>query len=341
MFQDLPLFINAGLLAAAAAVVWYAGTKLSVYADRIATATGIGQAAIGVVLLGGVTSLPEIAVALTATLSGHPALSVADVLGSAAINVLLLALADATLGRDALSSTPGSTRVMLQGLLGIVLFTIVIAAVIVGDTALAGMGVSSWALLVAYAIALRMIVHDQDRQAWVPKRPYKAPERAENGQETPSPRALALKTLTAALVITAAGFVLARSGSALAEQTGLGTSFVGAVFLALATSLPEVSTVLGAMRLRRYEMAISDIFGTNLFNVMIIVLVDALHPGEPILTSIGAFAGFGALLAMLLTAIYLVGMVERRDRTVMRMGVDSLLAVVVYAAGLVVMYRLK
>jgi cation:H+ antiporter len=141
--------------------------------------------------------------------------------------------------------------------------------------------------------------------------------------------------------ILIAGFLLANSGVALAEQTGLGTSFFGAALLGLSTSLPEISTVLAAVRLQRYDMAMADVFGTNMFNVMIIVLVDALHPGDPVLVEAGRFASFGALLAIVLTAVYLVGMIERRDRTVLRIGIDSLIAIVSYLGGLVVLYQLR
>jgi cation:H+ antiporter len=79
----------------------------------------------------------------------------------------------------------------------------------------------------------------------------------------------------------------------------------------------------------------------NLFNVTIIVLVDALHPGDPVLLEAGRFASFGALLAIVLTAVFLVGMIERRDRTVFRMGIDSLFAIACYAGGLVVLYQLR
>jgi cation:H+ antiporter len=340
VFDELPLAANAGLFVVAAAVVWVAGTRLARYADHISRLTGLGQAAIGVVLLGGITSLPEIAVATTATLSGEPELSVTDVLGSAAINVLLLALADAVIGREALSSTPGSVETLLQGLLGIVLFAILIGAVVAGDPLFLGMGASSWALIVAYGVALKLIVQARGRQPWIPRGRARAADDPGEAPDMPA-GALARRTALAAVAILLAGFVLAQGGSAIATQTGLGTSLVGAVFLALATSLPEASTVVGAVRRRRYEMAIGDIFGTNLFNVMIIVLVDALHAGEPVLAGVGPFAGFGALLALLLTAIYLIGMVERSDRTVWRLGADSLLAVAVYAGGLFVLYRLR
>jgi len=121
VFGDAPLVANAGVFAVSAAVVWLAGTRIARYADAIAEKTGIGRAAIGVLLPGGVTSLPELAVATTGTLSGYPALSVNDVLGSAAINVLILALADAVSGRGALTSTLASPGVLLQGLLSVLL----------------------------------------------------------------------------------------------------------------------------------------------------------------------------------------------------------------------------
>jgi cation:H+ antiporter len=96
--------------------------------------------------------------------------------------------------------------------------------------------------------------------------------------------------------------------------------------------------VLEAVRLRRYTMAISDVFGTNLFNVTILVLVDVLHRGGPVLVEAGRFAATAALLALVLTAIYLAGMLERRDRTVLRMGYDSIAVVVTYFGGLVLLY---
>ncbi|HEX6364423.1 MAG TPA: hypothetical protein VFZ93_15810, partial [Albitalea sp.] len=180
----------------------------------------------------------------------------------------------------------------------------------------------------------------QGLASWRPARRGAAPPPGDDAVRTPL-RRLVLGTGVAGAAILVAGFLLATAGEALAAQTGLGTSFFGAVLLGFSTSLPELSTVLAAVRLGRYEMALADVLGTNLFNVTIIVLVDALHPGDPVLMEAGPFAAFGALLALVLTAIFLVGMIERRDRTVLRMGFDSLAAIACYAAGLVVLYQLR
>ena len=124
-------------------------------------------------------------------------------------------------------------------------------------------------------------------------------------------------------------------------QTGLGQHFVGAVLLAFATSLPEISTVVATLRLRQYEMAISDVLGTNLFNTSLLFLVDAIYTGQPVLNTVGDFSLLTALLGILMATIYLVGLIERRNRTIGRMGVDSLAILVVYASGLFLLYQLR
>jgi cation:H+ antiporter len=340
MFDDLPLAGNLVLFAAAAAVVWLAGTRIAGYADAIAEKTGIGRDVLGIVLLGGVTSLPEMAVATTASLAGHPALSVNDLLGSAAINVVIIALADTALGRDAITSVLASPGVLLQGVLGIALLAMVVGGTISVDVPLLGASAWTWLLLFGYAACVLVLAKSQSGRAWRALGPRRG-QQPEAHPTAGSLRNLIARTTTAGVLILAAGFVLAQTGEAIAAQTGLGTSFVGAVLLAAATSLPEVSTVLAAVRLRRYEMAVSDVFGTNLFNVTIIFAVDVLYAGGPVLAETGRFAGFGALLAIVLTALYLAGMIERRDRSFLRMGYDSIGVLLAYGAGVVVLYQLR
>jgi len=340
VIETLGPLAQAALFVAAALVVWFAGARLAGYADRIAEKTGLGRQMLGLLLLGGVTSSPEMAVGVTAALSDTPALSINDVLGSAAINLVILAIADAKYGRDALTSTPSTPDVLLQGTLGIILLAIVVAAITVGDRPVAGLGAWSWVLVAVFIGTIWIISNSQGRSSWVPDGPRaEAPDKG--GGDEGSLRSLVVRTTIAAAAILVAGFVLARSGGALAESTGLGASFFGAVLLGLSTSLPEVSTVLAAVKLRRYDMAMADIFGSNLFNVIVIVVVDALYAGGPVLAEAGTFAAFGALLAIVLTAIYLVGLIERRDRTFLRMGFDSLAVLVVYAVGVTILYQLR
>ncbi|HVL55043.1 MAG TPA: hypothetical protein VM491_00945, partial [Burkholderiaceae bacterium] len=126
----------------------------------------------------------------------------------------------------------------------------------------------------------------------------------------------------------------------IADQTGIGQSLGGFVLVAIATSLPEFTTVFAAVRLGRYVMAVSDIFGTNLLNVALILLVDLLQPEGPVLARIGPGVVVGALLAVMLTALFLIGLIERRDRTVLRLGWDSVAVLATYVAGVALLTRL-
>ncbi len=125
------------------------------FVDGIASHMGLGAAFSGMLLLGGITSLPEIATVSTAAWTGNPSLAVNNLLGSAAINVLLLAVADAAIGRDALTSVVAKPSTLLQGTLGMLLLTTVAIAATVGDVAVVGLGAWTTALFLLCVAAAR------------------------------------------------------------------------------------------------------------------------------------------------------------------------------------------
>lgn len=109
----------------------------------------------------------------------------------------------------------------------------------------------------------------------------------------------------------------------------------------VATSLPEVSTTIAAVRLAQYEMAFADAFRTNLFSTMLLFVADLAYPGGPILNEVDRFSLFAMLLGILLTAVYLAGFVERQHKTLLRMGIDSIIVLIAYGGGLVVLFFLR
>ncbi|HEV7251733.1 MAG TPA: sodium:calcium antiporter [Mesorhizobium sp.] len=338
-FAEWPLSINAAIFAVAAALVWGAGSRLAGYVSGIAEKTGLGQAFTGMLLLGGITSLAEIATVTTSSLSGNPALALNNLLGSASINVLLLAVADAVLGRDALTKVAAKPATLFQGTLGIMLLAAVAVAVTVGDVALWHVGLGSMVLFALCVASLKLSAHYEHRHVWQVLDEDKEGEEDEPEKDTPL-RALVIKTAIAAGVILVAGFFLAQSGDALAQQTGLGSSLAGLVLVGFATSLPELSSIVAALRLKRYQLAVGDIFGTNLFNIALILLADVTYLEGPILNEAGPFEAVAALLALAMTGIFVLGLLERENKTVLRMGYDSLAAILVFAGGLALLYPL-
>jgi cation:H+ antiporter len=349
-FHDRSLGVNLAVFGACTIFVWIAGWRIAQYADRFASATGLGHAIVGMIVLAGLTSLPEMAVTFSAALSESPQLAANNLLGSIAMQIAILAVADAMIGRQALTVVAGNSLVLLQVTMNVLLLVLVALAIAVGDSAFAGAGLWSWGLALAYLLAMWTIAQSGDRQQWVARRTQRQRERQAAGQDdaqAPPPsgdepiQPLVTRLAIGGAVILVSGFLLSQTGEAIAGQTGLGNSFVGAVFVAIATSLPETSSVVSSMRRRRYEMALSDIFGTNLYNILLLFLVDLLYRGGPALNEVGRFSLVGSLLGALLAAIFLVGLIERRDRTVARMGVDSLAVLVCYCAGLYLLYQLR
>ncbi|MBX9462889.1 MAG: sodium:calcium antiporter [Aquamicrobium sp.] len=350
-FVQLGLPINMLLFGVAAIAVWFAGARLTGYADAISRITGLGQAVIGIILLAGVTSLPEIGVTATASIGGDAQLAVNNLFGSIALQVALLAVVDLMIGREALTAVVPDPAVMLQGALNVLLLSVAAAAMVAGDVGIFGVGLWAWACLFLYVAAVWSLSAARGKRPWlaarnggIDDRLIRSDERhrhADDGQSA-SLRPLLIKTSATATVILAAGFVLARSGDAIAQESGLGQSFVGFVLVALATSLPELSTALTAARRGLYTMAISDILGTNLINVALLFMVDLLDTNEEvILNRMDDFAVFGALLAIVLTALFLAGLSERRDRTLLRVGYDSIAVMVTYAVGVAILYTLR
>lgn len=353
-FTQFTVGLNFLFFAVAAVFVWLAGTRLSRYADAITRKTGIGEAVMGLMLLAGVTSLPEISVTVSSAVAGDTQLALNNLFGSIAMQVAVLAVIDFAIGRKALTAVVPEPTLMLQGVLNVLLLALAAGAMVVGDVLFFGVGAWSTAFLFAYIGCVWMLAGAKGRSPWLPAREGRLDEdvmrqaearterEKEKEHEERPLRSTIVRTVLAALVILVAGYVLSRSGSAIAEQTGIGSSFIGFVLLAIATSLPELSSALSAARLGRYTMAISDILGTNLINVALIFLVDLVSTGgEPVLSQGGDFAIFGALLSIVVTSLFLVGLAERRDMTAGRIGFDSVAVLVLYVGGLTILYTLR
>ena len=147
-----------------------------------------------------------------------------------------------------------------------------------------------------------------------------------------STRKAAIVFSVSALATLVAGVVLERAGDAASEQIGLSGVLFGATVLALATSLPEISTGIQAVRQGDDNLAVSDIFGGNAF-LPVLFLVATVLSGKAVLPQANASDVYLTALAALLTLVYAVGLVFRPKRRIIGMGVDSFVVVVLYLVG--------
>lgn len=342
---QLPLPITLSVFVLAALGVWFAGSRLAIYADAIADRKRIGQAFMGLVFVAAATSLPEMVTTLYGALAGEAELVLGNMFGGITMQTAILALADVSFAAVALTSYPRGPASALEATLLIALLALLLGLHAVGEFSLPfGVGLGTLFLGLAYVGIVVMLRAYDKNEPWVP---VEVPETAEPLIGEVVPKELDLKPfpslvwgfamLSAVILICALG--LTASAAALAEQTGLASSFIGVTLLASATSLPEVSTTLAAVRIGAHSMAISNIFGSNLLMVALVLPADFAYSGAPILGAIDQATTFALISGVLVTAIYLAGLLIRSRRTIFGMGIDSALVLLVYAMTLAVFYH--
>ncbi len=259
------------------------------------------------------------------------------------MQVAVLAIADALFGREALTSVVPDPIVILQGALNVCLLSLVAIAILVGDHAFFYAGYWTWGLCVCSIYSFFKLTEVSGKQPWIATGMENTHVKEDATTETfdDNYAILVIKILISAVTILVAGYTVATTGERIAEQSGMGSSFFGVAFVAIATSLPEASTVFACVRRKLYTMAISDILGTNILNIVLLFGVDLVASESPVLAVVGDFAAVAALLGCLVTAIFLVGLAERSDRTIGKLGIDSLMVLVSYIGGLILLYTLR
>jgi cation:H+ antiporter len=346
-FRALPMAANLAIFAAAALVVWLAGTKLARYADEIGDRTGLSQAFLGMMLLGVATSLPEIATTLTGSLIGNAQLVTGNLFGGVALQIAVLALVDLIAVKGALTYVTPKPVLLFQGVMLVLLLSIALAGAAAGDpVSVTGIGITPLLLAAGYVITVRVTGTGKYLPRWRPADagsvvpPHTGRDAADRVGEITNRRLIAV-CVAAASAILVAGWGLTLTGDALAQQTGLGASFVGVALVAAGTSLPELSTTLTAVRRGNYEMAVSNILGTNCLEVALFLVADVAYREGPILAATDRSGMLAGAVGLVATCLLLLGLLERRDRTVGRMGLDSLAILIAYAAGLMGLYHLR
>lgn len=327
-----------GFLICTSAIV-FAGTRLSKYGDIIAEKTGLGRTWIGVVLMASVTSLPELVTGISSvTYAGVPDIAAGDILGSCVFNMLILAILDAMHHPMPISAKAHHGHVLSAGF-GIILLSIVVISLFAGNNipSLGWIGVYTLLFAVIYFIAMRMVYFYEKKQL-----SEFVKERADElrYREIPTRTAVLHYVVNAVIVIIAAIF-LPKIGEGIAEVTGLGQTFVGNIFIAISTSLPEVVVSVAAVRMDAVDLAIGNLFGSNIFNIFILAIDDLFFIKGPILSFVQVSHAISALSAIAMTAIAVIGLTYRTEKKRLFLAWDSIGIVLVFIINLMLLYAMR
>ncbi|MEO1376126.1 MAG: sodium:calcium antiporter [Cyanobacteria bacterium J06635_10] len=321
------------------ALVIVVSSKLSQSADMVAEKSGLGRNWVGAILLAGSTSLPELATGVSAVnYLDAPDLAAGGIFGSCLFNLMILAILDIITGGGPLFQQAQVTHGLAAGL-GCLLLGVAGVGIFLGQLGIHPMlgwiGIPSLVLIGFYLISARLIAKfEMRRRNEVLEQEGEAYEYSHV-----KPRTAYLIFGLSSLAIVILGVWLAWLGDRVVQETGLGESFIGSLLLAITTSLPEVAAGIAAVRLDAVDLAISNVFGSNIFNMAILGVYDVVYLKGDLWTKIGEVHIFTAVIAMMMTSLAIVGLIYRTTcPSRLRLSYDVLGLIVLYIGGMYIIY---
>jgi cation:H+ antiporter len=292
-------------LVACFAIILFAGTRLARYGDAIAEKTGLGRLWVGLIFLGLITSMPELATGVSAVAFVKlPDLALGTIFGSCTFNLLIIAILDVQYRHGPILSQAGRNHI-ISAIVGLVLIAFTAASIWAGDwlagVSLGWVGVPSILIVVLFLAGARVIYRLERKQK------SKEPP-AVLQYEHESTRATWLRFIVAGVLVIGAGTWLAFVGEEIAEVTGLESSFVGTLFLAVTTSLPEIALTVAAVRLGAIDLAVADVLGANMINILKIFIIDLFYNEGPVLSSVSNVHIVTAIVAVVMSSLVILGL---------------------------------
>ena len=317
--------------AASSVLIVVAAMQLAKYGDIIAVRTRMGGMFIGVLLLAGATSLPELLTTIGSVVQGVPNLAAGNLFGSNMFNMFVLAILDLAHRRERLLRK-AALKHALSGSLAVFMIGLAVFFMMADvQTTVLWVGADSLVIIGVYILSVRLI-QSNPLAAAQPSAPVEIPRGTAS-----------LRTGLIGFGLAATGLViitpyLVSSSTAIAEVTGLGTTFVGTTLVALVTSLPELVTTLAALRIGADDMAIGNLFGSNLFNMFALGLTDLFYLQGRFLDVIDPAFMLIGMLGLLMTGMGLIGNLARLERRVLFVEFDALVLLIVYFLGMYFLY---
>ncbi len=314
-----------------AALVVYAAIKLAEYGDIIAVRTKLGGLFVGTIFLAGATSLPELIASVSSFQAGLPNLAAGNFFGSNMVNVLLLAIIDVINFQVPLMRRIAISHALTAALTTVLMLVAVISIFAGLDATVGWVGVDSLLIILLYFGGI-----------WLIQRESQPPGPAQNAPE-PDPSFPTLRRGIMGFVLTAVGLILVvpilvDATAEIAVLTGLGNGFVGTALLSVVTSLPELLAALAAMRMNAFDMAVGNLFGSSVFNMLGLGIADFFYVNGRFLGAIDPNFALVGLLGLLLTNMALVGNLARVERKFLFMELDAVAIILVYLGGMYLLF---
>ena len=335
-WELLAIFIAAG------GIIWWAGIILAFTTDVIDTHFGWGEGMGGAILLAVATNLPEVAIIIGCALTNSMDLAVGNILGGIAIQTVVLVILDGPGLREKipLMSTVRSLTIVVQGMVVIsVLMFCVIGALLPKSMIEFRVTPVEIGILLFWVFGIWLTAQNEDRESWRAGHEHIMEQAPAMVRHCSIAKAVALFS-AGAIATLLCGLALEFSSIEIAGRFHISGVIFGATILSAVTALPEVTTGLAAIKAGSFELAISDVIGGNGF-LPVLFLIASLLSGKALLPDAQGPDLYLTALGALLTAVYCAGAVFRSKRLVFGTGVDSLIVLALYVAGIIGLFFIK
>lgn len=321
-----------------AAIIFFVGKRLSHYGDLLADLSGLGKAWIGLILMAAVTSLPELMVGVSSAAIVQSAdLAVGDILGSCAFNLGILSLMDIFTPKDKPLFSNVSKSHILASAFGVILIALVGLNLFLEKdiTITPFIGLTSISFLAVYLISVKTIFNYHQHNATTA---IKADETVETHLTL---KQVVVRYALFASVIIVTALALPYFAERIAEETGLGKSFVGTLFLAISTSLPEIAVSLAAIRMGSTDMAVGNLLGSNLFNILILFLDDIFYTKGHLLKDASEVNLLSVFFVAMMTGVAIIGFIFPNREKKNFMAWDTFAIFGLYVVNMILLFFLS
>ena len=313
-------------------IIIKAGKTLSICGDKLGDILGLEKSWVGIIMLASITSLPELITSTASTLIGNPQMAVSNIFGSNLFNVFIIFILDVFFIKKSFSSSIGLKN-YISCFSSIILTLIFFLGFVFGNISLGSISLISIFIFIVYLLSMKIIYRLECSSDFIdpieenPEDDIKmTPEQVKRG------------FVLSALVVVATGMALSHVADSIANTPimgiSLGESFVGVILLALATSLPELTVSVQAVRINSYNMAAGNIMGSNIFNVAIIFVVDFFYREGNLYETLGEFHLISGIFSILILLTLMIGMLFKTKKT----KVDSWIIGGIYIAAMYILY---
>ncbi|MCK9223727.1 MAG: hypothetical protein M0R46_02830 [Candidatus Muirbacterium halophilum] len=314
-----------------------AGFYLTKYGDEISEKSGISGGFIGFFLLALATSLPELITSISAVVfQNAPELAFGNIFGSNLFNITILVIVD-YLSKNGVFVKAGRENLVSIAYIIIISLLAIIPVILyinfgIGFFKQLPINIESIFILFFYLFILMTFKQSSED---VPV------EKVKSGEKLLPVYA---KFTLSALVIVFAGFFLTKSVDSIAITYNLGKTFAGSMFLAFVTSLPEATVSISAVRIGAIEMAVGNVLGSNVFNVLIVFFADIFSKRQILYLQELKSSIVTGLFSILIAGVCLYGIIKKSGKSKFlfnKLSGPSIFILIIYALGMYFTYIVK